>query len=261
MGGSTRAWDESTQGEAATAAVLAGLPAGWTALHDLEWQGRKYDNIDHVVIGPPGIFVIDSRVWSGPVSVSRGVLRQDGHDRTSAIRAAIAAASAVSSSAPAARFDHVHGVLCLVGEDVPTEWVGGVLVCSVAELVEELTSYAEVLPGGVALVVAAEVQRQLNAASGPSTVTERMPTFSERTKEARGAAGGSRTPIRVGSLARLALGIAVVIALGTNPQVVTSVSGGIKDFVVEAVNPPDNDTKLPEPVKNRKPKQQRETQR
>lgn len=260
MGGSTRARDETAQGEAATAAALAGLPAGWTALHDLKWQGRQYDNIDHVVVGPPGIFVIDTRVWSGPVSVSRGVLRQDGHDRSSAIRAAIAAASAVSSSASAARFDHVHGVLCLVGKDVPAEWVGGVLVCSAAELVEELTSYAEVLPGGVALVVAAEVQRQFDASSGPSTVTERMPTFGERTKEARGAAAAARTPIRIGSLARFALGIALVIAVGTNPQVVTSVSGGIKDFVVEAVNPPDNDNKLPEPVKPRKkPKQQRES--
>jgi hypothetical protein len=263
MGGSARAWDETAHGEAATAAVLAGLPAGWTALHDLKWQGRTYDNVDHVVVGPPGIFVIDSRVWSGSVSVSRGVLRQDGHDRTSAIQAAIAAASAVSSSASAARFDHVHGVLCLVGKDVPAEWVGGVLVCSAAELVEELTSYAEVLPGGVAVVVAAEVQRQLNAASGPSTVTVRMPSFGERTKEARGAAAQApRTPIKVGSLARFGLGIAMVIAVGTNPQVVTSVSGGIKDFVVEAVNPPDNDNKLPEPVRDRKkPKQQRETQR
>src|SRR5688500_15301576 len=114
VGSSARVWDEAAQGEAATAAVLAGLPPGWTALHDLKWQGRQYDNIDHIVVGPPGIFVIDSRVWSGPVSVQRGVLRQSGHDRTSSIRAAVAAAAAVSAMSSAARFDHVHGVLCLV---------------------------------------------------------------------------------------------------------------------------------------------------
>ena len=163
----------------------------------------------------------------------------------------MAAANAVSAISSAARFDHVHGVLCLVGKDVPPEWVGGVLVCSAAELVEELTSYAEVLPGGVAVVVAAEVQRQLNAASGPSPLTERLASFGERAKDARGAAQAPRKPIRVGSLARFVLGVALVIGVGTNPQVVTSVSSDIKNFVVEAVNPPDSDP-LREPVKNRK---------
>ncbi len=261
-GRSARAWDEAAQGEAATAAVLAALPPSWTALHDLSWQGRQYDNIDHVVVGPPGIFVIDSKVWSGPVSVRNGVLRQNGQDRTSAIQATVAAAQAVSSTASAARFDHVHGVICLAGQDVPPEWVGGVLVCSASELVEELTSYVEVLPGGVAVVVAAEIQRALSAASGPAAISERMASFGERTQEARRTASAPRKPIRVGSLLRFVVGFALVIGVGTNPQVVTSVSSDIKNFVVEAVNPSDSEPdKIPKPPKNRKKQKQREGQR
>ncbi len=257
VGGSTRVWDEAAQGEAATATVLAGLPAGWTALHDLKWQGRQYDNIDHIVVGPPGIFVIDSRVWSGPVSVSRGVLRHSGHDRTSSLRAAVAAAAAVSAMSSAARFDHVHGVLCLVGKDVPAEWVGGVLVCSASELVEELTSYAEVLPGGVAVVVASEVRRQLNAVTGPSTVTEQTAELRRARQGGRGSTQAPRRPIRSAASRATWSASRWCIGLASNPQMVTSVSADIKNFVVAAVDPPDSDP-LMEPVKPRKKKQQQQ---
>ncbi len=256
-GDSVRAWNEAAQGEAVTASVLAGLPASWTVLHRLTWRGRQYDNVDHVVVGPPGIFVIDSRVWSGRVAVSHGVLRQDGHDRISSIRAVVAAAAALSQTSAAARFDHVHGVLCLVGNDVPAAWVGGVLVCSAHELVDELLSYAEVLPGGVAVVVAAEIQRQLDAVSGPSTVTTPR-VFGGRSGTPRPHV--ARGALRVGRTVQLAVGAALVIGVATNPHVVASVSSDVKDFVVEAVNPNGSDPDdLRPPPKNRK-QRQRETQ-
>ncbi len=170
----------------------------------------------------------------------------------------MAAAAALSETSAAARFDHVHGVLCLVGSDVPAAWVGGVLVCSAHELVEELLSYAEVLPGGVAVVVAAEIQRQLDAVSGPSTVTT--------PRVVGGRSGASRPhvarkPLRVGRAVRFAVGAALVIGLATNPRGVTSVSSDVKNFVVEAVNPNGSDPDdRRSPPKNRK-RQQRQTQR
>ncbi len=259
-GESARAWHDAAQGEAVTASVLAGLPPSWTVLHRLTWRGRQYDNIDHVVVGPPGIFVIDSRVWSGRVAVNHGVLRQDGHNRISSIRAVVAAAAALSETSAAARFDHVHGVLCLVGSDVPAAWVGGVLVCSAHELVEELSSYAEVLPGGVAVVVAAEIQRQLDAVSGPSTVT--TPTVAVGARNGGSRPNVARKPLRVGGVVRFAVGAALVIGVATNPHVVTSVSSDVKNFVVEAVNPSNSEPDdLRSPPKNRKQQQQRQTQR
>ncbi len=253
-GDSARAWNEAARGEAVTASALAGLPPNWTVLHQLTWRGQQYDHVDHVVVGPPGIFVIDSRAWSGRVAVNHGALRQDGHNRISSIRAVVAAAAALSATSAAARFDHVHGVLCLVGNDVPAEWVGGVLVCSAHELVEELLSYAEVLPGGVAVVVAAEIQRQLDAVSGPSTVT--APGVAG---PSRGAA--ARQPVRVGRVVRIAVGAALAIGIATNPHVVGSVSSEVKNFVVDAVDPSNGEPDdLRPPPKNRRQPKQRQTQ-
>ncbi|KGM14441.1 hypothetical protein N869_10975 [Cellulomonas bogoriensis 69B4 = DSM 16987] len=52
-------WQDGAYGEEATAKVLGELPAGqWTVLHDLA-NGRF--NFDHVVIGPPGVFCLNSK--------------------------------------------------------------------------------------------------------------------------------------------------------------------------------------------------------
>ena len=50
-----------------TGSVLNSLPPEWTVLHARHWPGRSFDVIDHLAIGPNGIFVIDSVGWSGKV--------------------------------------------------------------------------------------------------------------------------------------------------------------------------------------------------
>ena len=81
------AWDRGAAGEEATARALASLPPEWTVLHDVRWPGRRKANIDHVVIGPGGVFVIDSKYWSGTVSVAGDVLRQNGRSREKVVAA------------------------------------------------------------------------------------------------------------------------------------------------------------------------------
>src|SRR3954452_18934163 len=71
-------FERGALGEERTAATLRELPAAWTALHDVRWPGRRFANIDHIVIGPGGVFVVDSKNWSGNITVSAGVLRQNG---------------------------------------------------------------------------------------------------------------------------------------------------------------------------------------
>jgi Nuclease-related domain len=44
---------------------------GWTVVHDVD-RGRG--NIDHIVVGPSGIFLIDSKDLHGAASVERGRL-------------------------------------------------------------------------------------------------------------------------------------------------------------------------------------------
>ncbi|MFC7725319.1 nuclease-related domain-containing protein [Nocardioides sp. GCM10028917] len=54
-------WEQGAAGEVAVATALAALPAGWVVLHDLAWPGRQRANLDHVVIGPGGVFVVDAK--------------------------------------------------------------------------------------------------------------------------------------------------------------------------------------------------------
>jgi len=69
-----RAWRRGAVGERRTARLLGPLERhGWAVLHDLAVP-RSQANIDHLVIGPGGVFVIDSKQY-------RGRLQLDGSGR------------------------------------------------------------------------------------------------------------------------------------------------------------------------------------
>jgi Nuclease-related domain len=59
------AWRRGAAGERRTAALLKPLERhGWAVLHDLAVPGSQA-NIDHLVIGPGGVFAIDSKQYRG----------------------------------------------------------------------------------------------------------------------------------------------------------------------------------------------------
>jgi hypothetical protein len=59
------AWRRGAAGERRTARLLGPLERqGWVVLHDLAVPGSRA-NIDHLVIGPGGVFVIDSKQYRG----------------------------------------------------------------------------------------------------------------------------------------------------------------------------------------------------
>jgi Nuclease-related domain len=67
-------WALGAEGEEATAAVIEPLLAeGWEAEHDVE-IGRG--NVDHVLTGPAGVFMLESKALWGELRVERGVLHQ-----------------------------------------------------------------------------------------------------------------------------------------------------------------------------------------
>jgi len=59
--------------EEATAHLVSGLGLGFTAWHDVD-PGRDSDKLDHVVLGPAGLFGILSEDWGGVVELKRGEL-------------------------------------------------------------------------------------------------------------------------------------------------------------------------------------------
>jgi Nuclease-related domain len=63
------AWRRGAVGERRTARLLAPLERhGWSVLHDLVVPGSRA-NIDHLVIGPGGVFVIDSKQYRGQLQL------------------------------------------------------------------------------------------------------------------------------------------------------------------------------------------------
>jgi Nuclease-related domain len=73
------AWRRGAVGERRTARVLAALERqGWAVLHDLAVP-RSQANLDHLVIGPGGVFVIDSKQYRGRLQLDPS--RQLWHGR------------------------------------------------------------------------------------------------------------------------------------------------------------------------------------
>jgi hypothetical protein len=63
------AWRRGAVGERRTARRLAALERhGWAVLHDLAVP-RSQANIDHLVIGPGGVFVVDSKQYRGRLAL------------------------------------------------------------------------------------------------------------------------------------------------------------------------------------------------
>jgi Nuclease-related domain len=62
-----RTWQRGAAGERQTARLLDRLTRhGYVVFHDLAVPGAPA-NVDHLVIGPSGVFVIDSKQWTGSV--------------------------------------------------------------------------------------------------------------------------------------------------------------------------------------------------
>jgi len=63
-----RTWQRGAQGERHTARLLRRLTRdSYVVFHDLAVPGNTSANVDHLVIGPTGVFVIDSKQWTGSV--------------------------------------------------------------------------------------------------------------------------------------------------------------------------------------------------
>ena len=82
------AWRRGAAGERHTARLLCQLERqGWAVLHDLAVPGSRA-NMDHLVIGPGGVFVIDSKQYRGRLQLdSSGRLWHGRYPLAPALRA------------------------------------------------------------------------------------------------------------------------------------------------------------------------------
>ena len=80
-----RAWRVGARGERIAAEELAKLGKGWSVVHDVT-VGTRGANIDHVVVGPGGVFTVNAQVPRGEVGVGGGRHRA-GRRAPSSVRA------------------------------------------------------------------------------------------------------------------------------------------------------------------------------
>jgi Nuclease-related domain len=80
------------RGEVAMADCLSELPARYRVHHGID-IGRG--NVDHVVIGPTGIFAIETKNWQGHLAIQHGQLTNDGYDAETLVTQALAEAMAI----------------------------------------------------------------------------------------------------------------------------------------------------------------------
>lgn len=112
-----RSWDVGAVDERIVADRLSELVAhGWFVLHDMHWPDRPQAHLDHVLVGPGGVVVVDTKNWTGEVSVSGGVLWQGRFARTQSVEGALAQCAAVSSVLAPAHRRFVRPLICLAGQ-------------------------------------------------------------------------------------------------------------------------------------------------
>jgi hypothetical protein len=117
------AWRSGAAGERAVGARLDRLrPSGVRILHDRQVPGRR-TNIDHVVVAPSGVYVVDTKNHAGKVSSTRDGLRVAGR-RCDQMVTGVHAQMAVVRDVLGDQIlpsDVIHGVLCFTRAELP--WI------------------------------------------------------------------------------------------------------------------------------------------
>lgn len=158
-----RSWSKGAFGEKVAAFWLSRLPPGWHVFHDVP-VGERGANIDHVVIGPGGVFTVNTKNLSGKVVVSARSIWVDGHVKDYLPLARHEAERAARLLSSAAGHDiHVRPILAFAVDELeirqPPE---DVTVLRVAGLPKWLRA-------GPAVLTTAEVTTMASVAHKPST--------------------------------------------------------------------------------------------
>lgn len=146
-----RAFFKGARGEERVAAVLATLPQEYTVFHGIDGvSGMRLaakGDIDHIVVGPTGIWVVETKCWDGRVEIgldtgnvlfegaapSRDPLRQ-------VVRLSARVAEVLRQRLPLT--PPVSALLCFAGSGFAygLETVGDVTVCGIDHLYRTVTT-------------------------------------------------------------------------------------------------------------------------
>ena len=204
-------------------------PAAWTVIKDLQWPGGRYGHVDHVVVGPSGVYVIDTKYWSGDVNVYGGRLRHEGHTEDSVVASLTEAASAVALLTPGVPQRLVKPVLCVSGAEDLDAHVGALIVCSTDTLASVLESRVHSMSTHQITIASGQLRDHLHN-RGLVKAAARIGH-----SEAKQAKRGDFRPMRGVPVIRIAIACWFTATLVLAPHVFTDTYNTIHDEVQEQI--------------------------
>lgn len=164
------AWATGADGEERTAAALEPLVAdGFRILHDRRIPGSRA-NIDHIVIGPPGVFVIETKSFSGKLEIRGSDVYVAGRRRTAMldeVRREVAAVEAALGAEFAALGIRAMPLICVHRAELPLfrSEANGIPIVSAKGMVKRLRSAPPSLDPAAVERLASAADARLRAAS------------------------------------------------------------------------------------------------
>lgn len=132
-------WERGAEGERRVGEILNRLPPEFVVFHDLRIPNSKA-NVDHLVVGPGGVWAIDTKNYAYPVTIGSGkgagTLWTGRHRMTRTLETAAWEAAAVAE-----QIGHpVEPLLCIIAPSLPKRAFdfGGLRICSPTSLPTEL---------------------------------------------------------------------------------------------------------------------------
>ncbi|WP_156725179.1 nuclease-related domain-containing DEAD/DEAH box helicase [Streptomyces apocyni] len=171
-----RQWEAASEGERLVAAQLLVLAErGWRLLVDRRWPGTRTANVDMLLVGPGGVFVIDVKNWRAAPVVTDGRLRAGGEPRDDhavkllAVTKAAEGAVAALGLSPVA----VQPLMVFAGQRVDA-MLGRIRILGEHEVGSALLSERSRLRGESVRAIADHLERVFPDYEG-STVTRQAP--------------------------------------------------------------------------------------
>jgi hypothetical protein len=163
-----RRWAHGAGGEEMVAAALdARCRPEVAVLHDRRTPGARA-NIDHIAVGPSGVWVVDTKRYKGKIQVAKPLfgpakLKIAGRDQTKLVAGLIRQVELVAPAVGGVLTDvPVRGAFCFVEGDLPllgTPSVDGILLLHRRSLAKRLNADGPLTVEDSATVIAALAER------------------------------------------------------------------------------------------------------
>lgn len=168
-----RAWTAGAAGEVLVATRLNELTAGgWRILHDVHWPGRPKANLDHVLVGPGGVLVVDAKNWTGSVQIRGGVLFQNRYSRARETDGVLQQGAALTALLEPQHRNLVQTWLCLVGQpELQGVTANGVRIQGLNTLTAAVWALPDVLEPHMVETIHSYLRGLLTGTASPSVLT------------------------------------------------------------------------------------------